>query len=224
MRLWQVFSPEDQEYIDLMEKGIIFYNKNYKSFIEENDIDLAPVYTWLASQFKVPGKYKFPFHLFYQVEGSSNPMDNKYFAIHCSGLYKIIIFDIDDKKVKLYDDDLFVICLNHGYLSLSEQEDNEFENYIKCFPKLGINTYELFDEQYVNSLNEMQKRFAKEYLSRIYKSWKHIFNIHLPVNNWSVGKYKTIMGMTWTLHKNQINNIIDFYVTEEEIKRYYQFD
>lgn len=221
MKLWKIYTPEEQEYVDLMNGKLLSFNKNYSSFSEELDSDLAPVYKWLAKQLKVSSKYEFPFQLLHTVEGSTDPMNNKFFGIYKSGNYIVVVFDIDDKLVRLYDDDLFIICLNHGYLSLSEAEDLEWEKYIKFFPKLGINPRELFNEAYLNTLNNSQRNLANTYLKAVYKSWNQIFNLHLQPNEWIVAIDKTIIGMTWTLHKDQINNIINFSVSESELKAYY---
>lgn len=220
MKLWKIYTSEEQEYIDLMNGKLLSFNKNYSSFSEELDPDLAPIYKWLAKQLKISSKYEFPFQLLHTVEGSTDPMNNKFFGIYKPGDYIVIVFDIDDKLVRLYDDDLFIICLNHGYLSLSEAEDLEWEKYIKFFPELGINPRELFSEDYLNTLNNSQRNLANTYLKAVYKSWNRIFNLHLQPNEWIVAIDKTIIGMTWTLHKDQISNIINFSVSESELKAY----
>ena len=225
MKLWKIFQETDQEYIDLMNNKMIIYNKNYDSFIEENDKDLQFAHKWLKKQYKVPNlkQYEYPWHLYYMIEGSVNPLNNKLFGIHSSGNYKVIIFDMPDKQVLLYDDDLFIICLNKGYLSLSESEDKEFDNYCKFLPKLGINLYKVFDDDYFYSLNQYQQNLAKAYLQKIYWSWKRIFNINLPANNWISYKDKTILGLTWELKTINITNIIDFTVTKREYEQYYEY-
>lgn len=223
MNLWKVFKETDQEYIDLMNNGIITYNKNYQSFFEENDKDLKLVYKWLKKQYKVPSKYEFPWHLYYQVEGSTNPLDNKLFGVNSPGDYIIIVFDIPEELVKLYDDDLFIICLNYGYLSLTEQEDKEFDNYCKFLPKLGIDLYKVFNKDYFYELNTQQQNLAKVYLQKIYWSWKRIFNIYLPANEWTVCKEKTIFGMVWELTITNIKDIINFSVSEKEYNNYYNW-
>lgn len=223
MKLWKIFQETNQEYIDLMNNNIITYNFKYPSFYEENDKDINYAYKWLKKQYKVPNpqNYEFPWHLYYKIEGSANPLTNKLFGIHSPGNYIIIIFDIPDKQVLLYDDDLFIICLNKGYLSLSEQEDNEFDQYRKFLPKLGIDLYKVFDGDYFCKLNIKQQNLAKSYLQKIYWSWKRIFNIHLPANDWISYADKTIFGLAWELKKNDITDIINFTVTEKEYNDYY---
>ena len=221
MKLWKIYTKQEQEYIDLMNGKTLVFNKNYSSFAEEIDPDLQHTYKWLAKQLKVPSKYEFPFQLLHTVEGSTDPMNNKFFGIYNPGDYIIVIFDIDDKLVRLYDDDLFIICLNHGYLSLSEAEDLEWENYIKFFPELGINPRKLFNDDYLNSLNNSQRNLANTYLKAVYASWNRIFNLYLKPSEWIVTVDKTIVGMTWTLHKDQISDIINFSVSESELKNYY---
>ena len=223
MQLWKIFQESDQEYIDLMNNGIITYNVNYKSFIEENDIDLQFAYEWLKKQYKVSSEYKWPWHLYYMIEGSTDPLNNKLFGIHSPGEYKIIIFDIPADQVLLYDDDLFIVCLNRSYLSLSEQEDKEFDQYCRSFPKLGINLYKVFDENYVNKLNIHQQNLVKSYLQLVYQSWKRIFNIHLPANEWIGCADKTIFGITWELTTINIINIINFSVSEKEYNDFYNW-
>jgi len=223
MKLWKVFQNTDLEYIDLMKNNIITYNSKYYSFYEENDAFTSQAYKWLKCQYKVsnPNNYMFPWHLHYMVEGSMDPLYNKLFYAHSPGNYIIVVFNIPDNQVLLYDDDLFIICLNRGYLSLTEQEDNEFDRYCKCLPKLGINLYKVFDEDYFYKLNIWQQNLAKIYLQKIYRSWKRIFNIYLPKNDWISCSDKTIFGLTWELKKNDITNIINFTVTDNEYKNYW---
>lgn len=223
MKLWKIFQETDPEYIDLMENNIITYNPKYLSFYEENDEFTGQAYKWLKCQYKVanPNNYLFPWHLYYKVEGSTDPLNNKLFGISSPGNYIAIIFNIPDNQVLLYDDDLFIICLNRGYLSLTEQEDNEFEQYSRFLPKLGINLYKVFDENYFIKLNQSQQNLAKTYLQKVYQSWKRIFNIHLPANCWISCVDKTILGLTWELKKNDITDIINFTVTEHQYINYW---
>ena len=222
MKLWIVLKETDQEYIDLMKNNVISYNKNYKSFIEENDKDLQDVYIWLKQQYKILSNYEFPWHLYYKVEGSTDPLNNKLFSVNSPGDYKILMFNIPDNQVLLYDDDLFIMCLNHSYVSLSEEEDNEFELYCKCLPKLGIDRYKVFNQNYLYKLSDYQQNLAKAYLSKIYKSWKRIFNLNLQTNDW-ITCNETIFGLTWELKKDDIINIIDFSVSEKEYNDYYNW-
>lgn len=224
MKLWKISQETDKEYIDLMNNGIITFNKDYISFTEELDSDLKYAYLWLRKQYKIPGKYEFPWTLHYKVEGSTNPLNNKLFGVHSPGNYKALIFDIPDNQVLLYDDDLFIICLNRGYLSLSEKEDNEFDLYCKCLPKLGIDLYKVFDEEYFYKLNYHQQNLARTYLSKIYWSWKRIFNLNLHADDWVTYKDKTIYGLIWELRKEDIAEIIDFSVSEKEYNDYYNYE
>lgn len=220
-----ITSKEQKEYQNLMKDDNIYYIPNtYQHFTEADDKDLQSTYIWLADKYrkKVQSIHQFPWTLYYQIEGSYDPLNNKLFGVHRPGDYVILVFDIDDKKIMLYDDDLFIICLNWGYLSFSEQEDNEIDTYTKCFPKLGIDLYKSRDENYVNQLMNYQQSLLNTYLKMMYKSWENIFNINLPADNWCVAKDKTIMGMTWELNKNELINIIKYNVSEEEYKKYYE--
>lgn len=224
MKLWKIYAQKEQEYIDLMNQEFISYDSSYNSFCEENDTWLRPVYQWLVQQFKVPntGNYEFPFHAFYQVEGSTDPLNNKYFGIHSPGDYIVVEFDIDKKNILLYDDDLFIICLNHGYLSLTEAEDRQFDNYIKFFPQLGIDIKKLImDKNYIYTLTRSQQNLAHTYLDKLYTSWRRIFNLNIQPNSWVGFANKTILGIVWTLSKEQISNTINFSVSESELNAYY---
>lgn len=222
MKLWIVLQKTDNEYIDLMKNDKIYYNPQYKYFIEENDKDIQFAYIWLANQMrkKVFSTYEFPFHLYYSIEGSYNPLNNKLFGITSPGDYIIINFDIPDKKVLLYDDDLFIICLNQGYVSLSEQEDIEFDHIYKFLPKLiGMNHYHILKN---NNFTSIEQRFVDMYKRDLYKSWERIFKIKLPNNNWSVTTQdKTIFGLVWELKKEYIIDIINFNVSQSEYMSYY---
>ena len=224
MKLWMVLQKTDNEYIDLMKNNKIYYQQQYKYFIEENDQDLQFAYIWLANKMrkKVFSLHQFPFHLYYKIEGSQNPLDNKLFGINSPGEYIIINFDIPNKEVLLYDDDLFVICLNQGYVSLSEQEDIEFDHIYKFLPKLiRMNYYQIFK---TDKFNCIEQRFVNMYKKDLYKSWERIFKINLPNNNWSIiSQDKTIFGLVWELKKENIIDIINFNVSQEEHDKYYNW-
>jgi len=55
MKVWKIYTPEEQEYIDLMNGKLLSFNKNYSSFSEEFDPDLAPIYKLVASTPKGEG-------------------------------------------------------------------------------------------------------------------------------------------------------------------------
>ena len=233
MRVWTVLSTE-KEYEQLMKTGYLVTDHLDPECMANTDLQFSCSYDWLSKKLREKtsswkyfiyrwyysiSKLVYPRWVWYQVEGSKNPLDiDITFWSHRSGQYRFIFFDIDPNLILLSDYDLWHYCLNNWYLCNNEGEELQWEKYIEQF---DIDIFKLKDINYLDSLTKEQSNNAKIIQQKIIGSWDNIFDltnedefVHCKNNE------KTIQGVTWVLRKKDITFIKPFTITQDDIDRY----
>jgi len=195
MRLWTI--QDYQVYEQLVNMGELVVAEN---FIEMLDY-WCFTYDWMAEQMRIrignptPG-VKYPIWAWYQWEGKRKKPDMR--SRHGDPGRRIIrlTLEVDEKDMLLSDFDLWHIPLNHGYLSLNEQEDEEFDDEYK---KYGYSYHDLKNW----SINTPEMRLLRE---KMMKSWERIFDLGLEPSDWSVQpmEMKSIQATLWSIRLDQV--------------------
>lgn len=150
--------------------------------------DLRCAYDWLAEQMisKIgapPEGVKYPVWAWYK-DGEKYKPDLRHarFAYGKKGeKFACIEIEVPDKEVLLSDFDNWIVILNDGLLSDTEEED------------------EIIEKTY-SSLSEDEKKIMKS------KNWKRVFDISPLKNGWTTrGEY--IQATFWMLRKSQIRGV-----------------
>jgi hypothetical protein len=158
-------------------------------------------YDWMAEQMRIrignpPPCVKYPVWAWYQWEGKRKKPDMR--SRHGEPGRRIVrlTLELDKKDMLLSDFDLWHMPLNHGYLSLSEQEDEEFDNeYKKCC----YSYHDLKD----CSINTPAMKLLREKMT---KSWERIFDLTLEPNDWLIEpmEKKSIQTTLWSIRQDQV--------------------
>ena len=233
MIVWTVLSTE-QEYQTLMDKGYLVTDDKDPECMSNHFPEFKLGYDWLSDKLRKKTntffnlwynfkynirKLKYPRWVWLQVEGHSNPFDvDKLFFSRLPGSYKFIFFNIDPLLILLNDYDLWHYCLNRWHLSLTEEETNIWDNYIKA---QQLDESRIWDNEYLETLSSERYKEAKIVQQQIINSWDNIFDlynedeyVHCKNNE------KTIQGVTWVLRKKDIMFIKNVTITQEEIDEY----
>lgn len=236
MHVWVVLDKCDHEYEQLMDNGYLICDHTHEKCLPNmpDFENFKLCYDWMAKKLKQyinlwlhpiywykyrPDKLIYPRWVWYKIEGMIAPKSvNKLFYTRKPGLYQLLEFNIDPSLVLLSDYDTWHICLNYGYIVTNEEDDLEYDKYLKS---LGINDVYLWDEEYIQSLSINKQKLIPKLQRDIIKSWNLIFDI----NNESEyifykNEDKTIQGVTWVLEKKDLISVQDFLITQAEVDDY----
>ncbi|MBQ6112490.1 MAG: DUF3841 domain-containing protein [Synergistaceae bacterium] len=180
MILWTI-QPEDV-FSEIQNNGVYRCDINKSGMKDFADLQ----YDWLVSQMKKrigppPEGVSYPVWAWYKWREDRKKPDLRAERWHCGRKGKkfyLLEVDIPDDEVLLLDFNSWIIILNEGLLSSSEEEDNELEKIYKA-----LNAEEQKDMQS--------------------KNWEKVFDITPFESEWT-SRGDSIQAVFWELRKEQV--------------------
>lgn len=182
MILWTIQSEE--VYQKILNTGY------YRCDFDKADMkEWKTQYDWLSAQMKkrigeAPAGVEYPVWAWYQWEGERKKPDlrRERWGNGWKGeRFACLEIDVPDGKVLLSDFDTWSIILLDGFISNSEEEDNELERKY-------------------NALSDVEKKKMKE------KNWEGAFDLTYVENGW-ITRGDSIQATFWELKREQIRKV-----------------
>lgn len=168
-----LFTNIPKQYFDMLNNDGIIVCDITKSCMYNEDKQFSFAYDWLKSEFikrkhaiELYNTKYFPIWTFYKYYGKNS---NEHFEKYDDTVAQLTL-QYDESDVLLSDFDLWHSCLNECKISLSENEDNEFDAFIK---KHNVDRRGLLYDDYVNG-----NKYAAEARDIMLKSWNKIFDLY----------------------------------------------
>lgn len=202
MKLWTI--QNESTYENFKETGILRADDR---FICE---DMIFHYNWMTGQMKrkiglpISEKIKYPIWAWYQWGGIKRKRPDLRVPGHLERKTKGVLLELEVEpgNVLLSDFDDFNNVLNYGYIADNEEDFNKFYDELESY---GYCHYDLQSE-------DKKPDILEEFKSRLYESWKKIFDSENERDEgWSGKKEEqSIQSTMWEVKWEQVVSVKHF--------------
>ena len=213
MKCWSAISEE--EYKTLMETGKLVCDPVRNNVLANRFYKEKICYDWISEKLrqKCPSDIQYPRWVFTSISGSTNEFSVNKCFYWTRGTFYLVVLDIPEARLLLSDYDLWLHCMNNWNINRTEQESDQWDEYIKL---TGLTDIDTFVPDYIQSLNQEQQVKLKDIQNKIIESWDNIFDITAQANDWCFSENKTIQGITWELLKTDIQQVHCLHISKQE--------